>query len=349
MQLDLAYLGAMGAFALWNLRRLGEAPDRWVDLTLLVGAAAGAAAFVGGPGLFGVLRLQSWGLFAILPAWCLAAAWVCRPESIPRAVALAGTGALLAAVGIDAFLIEPRALQLTRYEVRTPELDEPVRIALIADLQTDRPGAYERSALELALEQAPDLLLFAGDYVQEYDEPRWRAQASKLKRIFAEVGLDAPLGGFAVQGNVDPDGLWPELFEGTGVRAVHDSETFSAGDVTVTALSFDDGYDGEVDLPEATGFHIALGHYPDFARGPIPADLLVAGHTHGGQVRVPLAQLPILTFSHLPRAMAAGRTDLDDGRVLIVSRGIGMERMDAPRLRFNCPPEVVIIDVVPAE
>jgi hypothetical protein len=50
----------------------------------------------------------------------------------------------------------------------------------------------------------------------------------------------------------------------------------------------------------------------------------------------------------VPRAWAAGTTRLDSGRTLVVSRGVGMERGDAPRLRFLCRPEIVIVEIVPA-
>ena len=77
------------------------------------------------------------------------------------------------------------------------------------------------------------------------------------------------------------------------------------------------------------------------------ADLILAGHTHGGQVRLPLLG-PLLTLSQVPRSWAAGRTELPGGGTLIVSRGVGMERHDAPRLRFLCRPELVVLDLIPA-
>ncbi|MEM8933596.1 MAG: hypothetical protein AAGE94_20570, partial [Acidobacteriota bacterium] len=99
-------------------------------------------------------------------------------------------------------------------------------------------------------------------------------------------------------------------------------------------------------------FHIAFGHAPEFALtqhllDKPSADLAIAGHTHGGQVRVPWFG-PIVTFSAVPRSWAAGRTDFDNGGILIVSRGVGMERGRAPRLRLLCRPEIVVIDLLPA-
>jgi len=109
----------------------------------------------------------------------------------------------------------------------------------------------------------------------------------------------------------------------------------------------EDSFDSRLSITSVERFHIVMGHSPDFALGNVRADLLVAGHTHGGQVRLPFIG-PVITLSSVPRSWAAGLTELTGGRTLIVSRGIGMERGSAPRLRFLCRPELVIVDVVPA-
>jgi predicted MPP superfamily phosphohydrolase len=78
----------------------------------------------------------------------------------------------------------------------------------------------------------------------------------------------------------------------------------------------------------------------------VEADLLIAGHTHGGQVRLPGIG-PLITLSRVRRSWAAGLTDIGRGRQLLVSRGIGMERGRAPRLRFLCRPELVVLELAP--
>ena len=57
---------------------------------------------------------------------------------------------------------------------------------------------------------------------------------------------------------------------------------------------------------------------------------------------------PMITHARIPHSWAAGMTDLPNGRRLFVSRGIGMERDYAPRMRFLCRPELAIIDLVPS-
>ena len=66
-----------------------------------------------------------------------------------------------------------------------------------------------------------------------------------------------------------------------------------------------------------------------------------------GLVQLPLIG-PLVTFSAVSRTVAAGGVFERPGGHLVVSRGVGLERGDAPRLRFLCAPEVVVVDVLPA-
>ena len=83
---------------------------------------------------------------------------------------------------------------------------------------------------------------------------------------------------------------------------------------------------------------IVFGHQPDYVI-PLTAaggvDLALAGHTHGGQVALPLFGPPY-TSSPLPRRYAGGLHDYQ-GTLLHVSRGVGMERGPAPQIRFLVP------------
>ena len=104
------------------------------------------------------------------------------------------------------------------------------------------------------------------------------------------------------------------------------------------------------DVQAFDGLTIVLGHRPDFmldvvagkGRAPI---LGVAGHTHGGQVVVPFFGPP-MTLTSLPRKFASGVHAIGESWVC-VSRGVGMERLDAPRIRFLCPPEIVVLELHP--
>jgi uncharacterized protein len=90
---------------------------------------------------------------------------------------------------------------------------------------------------------------------------------------------------------------------------------------------------------------IALAHRPDTVRrlaADTRVDLTVAGHTHGGQVQLPVVG-PLTIASGVPRQVGAGGLHKLDGRWIYVSRGVGVERAQAPRLRLGAVPEVSLI------
>ena len=308
------------------------------------------ALLLGGGGFFSV-RLLSWGIFlhgAIGLAGCVV---VLRGKPGLRALALVLLLAL-EAICAWAFLIEPFRLEVNHHVVESTRVDAPLRIAVLADIQTDDVGEHERRALTEAMAAEPDLILLPGDYIHTPDRKLRDEQRAALRELMAEVGLDAPLGVFATRGNCEPaQSGWEEIFAGLPITVASDTQRYELDDapITITALGLMDSFRPgiRVELPAREGdLHIVVGHGPDFARGQVFADLLIAGHTHGGQVRIP-GFGPPLTLSTVPRDWAAGRTELERGSTLIVSRGVGMERNEAPRLRFLCPPEVVIVDVVP--
>ena len=236
---------------------------------------------------------------------------------------------------------------MTTHRVVAPGLRRPLRIALVADVQTDEIGPFQHRAFAAVAAARPDLVVLAGDYVQVEDPDRRRAELAALRDAWRAAGIAPRLGTIAVQGNVDHPG-WEAAFAELPVEASSGTRRHRRGPLTVTALSVAESFDTALFVPAARhGYHVALGHAPDFVLGDVRASLLLAGHVHGGQVRLPFVG-PLLTLSAVPRDWAVGRTDLPDGRTLIVSRGLGMERHDAPRLRFLCRPELVLVDLVPA-
>jgi len=315
-----------------------------VGLLLLLGALS---AFQFRKNYFGKMQLLSWTFFLHLPLFLGGAALLLwRSASGVARINVVFT-ALLVLIAVDAFLIEPRWLEISRLTLTTPEVQQSLRIVVLADIQTDRPGAYEERALRLALAEQPDVVLFAGDYIHLGSRSRGYVQEGQaLNAIMQRVGLDAPLGVYAIQGNVDEHGLWPAIFAGLPVTTFEASTQVEVGPVVLTALSMRDAFDVRTAVPPHDKFHIVLGHSPNFSLGSVEADLLIAGHTHGGQVQLPFIG-PLMTLTAVPRAWASGVTTIAPGKTLVVSRGIGMERGHAPRLRFLCRPEVVVIDLLP--
>jgi predicted MPP superfamily phosphohydrolase len=296
--------------------------------------------------VFAAIRLAAYGVFLHGFAVLAGSAILLWPTHSKTAIGSALAAVLLLVVAGDAFLIEPTRLEVSRVRLTTKKVRRPVRIVVLADLQTDVLGPYEREVLERTLQEEPDLILLAGDYLQA-KRPEWEALGGQLNAFLRKLDFSAPEGVFAVRGNVEPDD-WAAIFDGLPVTTVEATRSFELDDLRLTCLSKKDAWDTSLEVCSADlgRFHVVLGHSPNYALGRVEADLLVAGHTHGGQVRLPLVG-PLMSQSKIPRRWAAGLTPLPGGAKLLVSRGVGMERSAAPRLRFLCRPELVVIDLVP--
>lgn len=293
--------------------------------------------------LFLLFRMLSWAMFVHGPLVFLVAAWFMRG---PSRVGFGALGVSLATVGAWAFLVEPSRLEVNHHTVVVPGLTKPLRVAVVADLQTDRVTAHERRALTLVRDSEPDVVLFAGDLVQHHAPDRYAAIQRDVNALFVELLPRDLLGIVAVKGNVDwGPGDWTAAFDGLPVHASNASQQLDLGPLVVTALSFEDGFDADLVVPDPGRPHLVLAHGPDFALGSIGADVLVAGHTHGGQLDLP-GLGPVITLSQVPREWASGRSDTPGG-TLFVSRGVGMEREFAPRFRLFAPPEILILDLRP--
>jgi predicted MPP superfamily phosphohydrolase len=294
---------------------------------------------------FGRLQLLAWGVFLYFPLYLIAAAIMLFDKSRLFFYTLLILVLIILGVAGDAFLIEPRWLEVSHTTIYSTKLEGFIKVAVLADIQTDNPVYYEARVLELTAAENPDLVLLVGDYLQILDNDAYHTAVLELKNIFTDAGLKPPLGIYAVRGNVDHND-WTAIFQELDVRTFNSTETLDLGLITLTGVSWMDSVNQNLVVPGSEKFHIVLGHSPNFSLGEIDADLLLAGHTHGGQFQLPGIG-PLLTLSLIPRRWAAGLTEIKPDQYLLVSRGIGLERGAAPRMRFLCRPELVILELKP--
>jgi uncharacterized protein len=222
---------------------------------------------------------------------------------------------------------------------------------VIADLQCEEVGDHEREAVDRLMRERPDLILLAGDYHQG-SAAKLAEQLPALRELLGR--LHAPGGVYAVHDDTEGVAEARQVMAGTGVRLLVDqiahvrlgdrrlaiggierSYWNGAARATVAAL---ERPRGRADV------RLLLTHRPDAVKllSGARVDLTVAGHTHGGQLQLPLVG-PLTTASGVPRDVAAGGLHEVDGHRIYVSRGVGVERGQAPRLRMGAVPEVSLI------
>lgn len=319
-----------------------------IFLLLILLASAFSGAFISPIDIFGKIQLLTWALFLHVPVFLIGAAIITRARIPILPVICIVLAACILLIGFDAFILEPDWLEVSHISIPTQKLESPVRVAVVADLQTDEITAFEAQVFEQVKSADPDLILMAGDYLHfpRANEAYFEAK-NDLNELLVRSQLEAPLGIYAVRGNVDRQD-WTEIFSGLDIETIATTSRKNLGPVKLTGLSLADSANSNLTIPGEDELHIVLGHVPNYSLGQVDADLLIAGHTHGGQVQIPVIG-PLFSLSSVPRSWASGMTELEDGKHLLVSRGIGMERGNAPRIRFLCRPELLIIDLIPAQ
>jgi len=261
-------------------------------------------------------------------------------------------GCVYFGLAVNTLLFEPTALVVREMTITTAKVTMPMTIVFATDFQTDHPGRYERWTLQKIKEQNADLIIFGGDYTQGRNADESRHALKTWNQLFQEMELHAPLGIYAVRGTHSHDwDWWQKKFTGTAIVPLEQTVTKSIGEIRVTFLSSRDSW-AQQTIPNderEDQFRIIAGHHPLYAMAPQEAELLLAGHTHGGQVQIPFWGLPIITYSGpFPKRWATGTTPMPNGALLIVSHGTGLASGKAPRVRFHCRPDFWVIRLVPA-
>lgn len=275
---------------------------------------------------------------------------------------LAGTMAAGLVGGGYAFWIEPRwRLTVAEHAVRTVLWKGlPLRIAVVSDIHACEPwmpASRIADIVQLTNALEPDLILLPGDFAAGL--VRFRTAEVPAEIWATELGkLEAPLGKLAVLGNhdwwTDPDGVRDALrnagipvLENEAVRVDRPGGAFwVAGLGDQMAIPLGRGrYRGVDDLPKTIAAladatpAILMAHEPDiFPQVPERFALTACGHTHGGQVRLPLLGRPVVP-SRYGQRYAYGHIR-EGGRDLVVSAGLGVSILP---VRFGVPPEITMV------
>jgi len=214
-------------------------------------------------------------------------------------------------------------------------------ILQLSDLHVDVSEAAMERVITLLSEIRYDLCVLTGDYRGRTYGP-YEATLAGMEKLRA--GLTGTI--YGVLGNHDTICLVPGLEE-MGIKILlNESELIERGGQRIHLAGIDDAHFYRVDNIEkaAAGiphdeFSILISHTPEIYRQAAHADfnLLLSGHTHGGQICLP-GGIPITLDSVLPRSMGSGPWQHHD-MIGYTSVGAGTAILPA---RFNCPPEITL-------
>lgn len=259
----------------------------------------------------------------------------------------------LALIALDERLI------LRTYTVASPKLTAEVRLAVVTDFHSSDNAD---DVVAMVASCAPDAVLMVGDM---FDDDTQNRPTERTLSLMRQLSAQYPC--YYVSGNHEAwtgemDALYQQTEEAgvtvlrmsSGVLTVRGQRIALCGVPDPYEMVLSGAPDTEEQLRQAledvdsADFTVLLAHRPELLAkyAQFPLDLVVSGHAHGGQVRIP----GVLNGLYAPNQgwfpKLAGGAYTQDGTTLIVSRGLAV-RTRLPRI-FNRP-EVVLVRCVPAE
>lgn len=275
--------------------------------------------------------------------------WICRMFLTLFLLCLACVGLLA-----YAYWVEPNMLVVRSVDVESDQVTQPCKIVFFTD--THFGQYYDISHARKITDQInalePDIVVFGGDLFDNYARDRETLDLSSLSAAFAEI--EAKAGKFAVWGNHDYGGgaarVYEDVMEASGFEVL-DDESRLLSDYGLRVVGYDDLLMGWTDPAlytlKSQAFNVIVAHEPVIAQKieSSSQNLVLTGHTHGGQVTI-----PVLTDRLLPPGLGEFRKGFYDAQEIgtdadlqmYTSSGIGMTRYP---FRFLNAPEIVEINV----
>lgn len=287
--------------------------------------------------------------------------WVraCLCDGRPRVAMFLGlTGVLFWGLGVWAFFIEPRSLTVRHVTVESATWSgPPLRIGVISDTHVAAPHTDVARIVDLVERmnaQRPDIVVLLGDYAGGHEPADIRARPERseiLNGVLAFRDLKAPLGVYGVLGNHDSwfdEAVLERALTQAGVEVLENRAApveSEGGRFWVAGVADMVSKRTRPSVSEALSAVrdgepvLLLTHWPDpFTDVPSGVALTLAGHTHCGQVNLPLMGRPVLPSDGSYR-WPCGLYD-EGGRHLFVTGGVGVSILP---VRFRAPPEIVIL------
>jgi predicted MPP superfamily phosphohydrolase len=257
--------------------------------------------------------------------------------------------------GIYAWQIEPRWLEFVKLKMPTPNIPNELKgktLMQISDLHVGNRFDYKFlvKSLDEAKSYKPDFVVYTGDFISLVNG---KPDLEKLREVCGHL-VHGTLGTAAILGNHDYGVNWaqPEVaqqivdeLEKVGIPVLRNESIELAG---LNIIGVDDLWANQCDLDkalmnlDAAQANLILAHNPDIcdlAGWKDFAGWILSGHTHGGQVKPPFLNPPMLPVKN--KRYSAGEINLDDKRTLYINRALG----HLWQVRFNVRPEITIFEL----
>lgn len=252
------------------------------------------------------------------------------------------------------------------YEIKSDKITKPCRMVLLSDLHNKSFGRENSRLLQKIDEIAPDEILVAGDMLTATAGHDYSQALTLMERLAGRYRIHYGMGNHEYRLGLYPD-QYPEMYEGymrglksAGIEPLINDRTYlPAWNVDVCGVQIDRRYykhfcqkpmeraylENLLGMPRKDAFQVLIAHNPAYFENYAEwgADLVVAGHVHGGIMRLPVLGGVVSPSLTLFPKYDGGR--FEDGKsTMILSRGLGSHTIP---LRIFNPGELVVIDLMP--
>ena len=244
------------------------------------------------------------------------------------------------------FIFEPNNIQIEKIDIEIENLHEDfngVKIVHLTDFHSFGFNEKEKRVIEIVNEINPNFVFITGDFVDTKTK-----DFDSCARFWKELSKQYDGRIFGVLGNHDLNSLEKSLEENDIVILNNENRKIFQGDGSAYLIGVNDPdthrdnlgkamLGAEENIPK-----ILLAHSPDIIDdiGDKKIDLILVGHTHGGQVKIPFIT-PFWVPTEYHGKFASGLFEIDN-TYMYVNKGIGMTAL---QMRFNCPPEIAVIEL----
>lgn len=247
---------------------------------------------------------------------------------------------------VYAGFVEPRWVRVARHRVSlVPEPSEWIRLVFLSDFHAGgfKGPSYYRRLTKRVAQLAPDIVVLGGDYVDEFADP--------VRDLSSLQELHPPLGKYALLGNHDyidrPECIREHLTRWGYGDLTNQTVSIEKQGRSFSLVGLDEAWFGAPDVhllrAAMSQPRVVIAHEPDslldIEAGE--ASLVVMGHTHGGQIRIPFSRFHLPLPQNIPQTYDRGRKEWK-GIPVLISQGLGEA---TSRVRVACPPEILVIEI----